>query len=126
MQHHGHAAPARRQDCRGSDVPAGAEDHADALAADQLAHTPAGPEQAQEVEQFLKAAPLQAAGVHGVERDIGGHQFGFEPVGHPQPLELPIGRQGPGHRQGREHMSAGAAGRDQQAGHGRGGKARLT
>ena len=126
VQHHGDAAPARRQDRRRGDVAAGAEHHADALPSDQLTHLPGGPQQSHQVGQFAQAAPLQAPGPHRVQRDAARHQFGFQPVGYPQPVQLPIGGQGLGHRQGRKQMAAGAAGCDQQAGHGGGREARLT
>ena len=127
VQHHRHAAPAGRQDGRSGDVAATGEHRLDALPADHAPHGTTGPQQLHQVPEFAQAPALEPAGPHRLEWIAAGHQLAFHPVGHAQPLDAPVRRHRIGHRQGWEQVAAGAAGSDQEPGHGcEGSRARLT
>ena len=115
MQHHRHPTPAGREDCRCRDVAAGAEDQADPLPADQTPDRNGGAQQAQQVGELAQTPSLETAGFDGVQADAPRHQLGLQPIGDPQPLDLPIRGQRLGDGEGWKEMPAGAAGSDQQA-----------
>ena len=73
MQHHGNATPARRQDRGGSDSPRG-EHRIDGFTLDHPAHADAGPEQADQLHQFLEATALEATRLHRDQTGSARHQ----------------------------------------------------
>ena len=117
MQHHGNAAPTRRQDRGGGDVAAGGEHHIDRVSADHPPHAHAGQQQAQQLQQLGESAPLQPAGVHAHQTKTLRHQLRFEPIRHPQPAHGPLLFNSFRNSQSGEEMAAGAAGGDQKPGH---------
>jgi hypothetical protein len=101
------------------DVAAGGEHHRHLPPADQSAHRSAAADQLQQLQQLAQATALQATGLDGGEGVTVGHQLALQPVGDPQPVDLPAVGQAIGHRQGRKQVTTGAAGGDQEPGHGR-------
>ena len=92
MQHHRNAAPAGPKDGRGGDVAPRCEHHIDAIASNQPANVATGRQQAEQLNHFLQAPPLQAASLHGGERVALGNQGGFEPIRYPEPAHGPAVR----------------------------------
>ena len=126
VQHHRHAAPARRQDRRRRDVTTAAEDRRHPAAANQGPRHPRGVEQLRQIPNLAQTSALQPAGPHRMQWIGGRHQLPFHAVGNPQPFHLPIGRQGFRHRQGWKEVATRAAGGNQEGWHGRWARARLT
>jgi len=109
MQHHGHPAPAGRQNRRGGDIAPGAEYCADVLAANQAPHGLDRLEQLEQAEHLTPTLALEATAAHGVEGVALGHQLPLKAIGHPQPLHLPALGHGLGYGEGRKEVAAGSA-----------------